>query len=119
MLGFGSQAPELKLASAKQFTAIVESPETEILNNIYYPRVLLATSGCIGAGLDCDQVHLVLRLGFPCSVIDLIQEMGRCGRGRTVQDNDTPIDFYHLVTNLSDYIYLNEHLFLLQIILKT
>ena len=41
---------------------------------------MLGTSGCIGAGLDCDDVHLVCRIGLATSVLNLIQEMGRCER---------------------------------------
>ena len=51
-------------------------------NNEYVPRILLDTSDCIGAGLDCSHVVLVLRDGLPTLMVDFIQEMGRCGRSR-------------------------------------
>ena len=70
-------------------------------------------SGCIGAGLDCSYVVLVLRDGFPTSMIDFIQEMGRCGRSRNEEiENDISIlDSFHLIISLPSLTYLLERIF--------
>jgi superfamily II DNA/RNA helicase len=43
----------------------------------FNPRFLVATSGAVNAGIDCDEVFGVYRLDFPSSLIDLCQEKGR------------------------------------------
>ena len=74
---------------------------------------MLATSGCIGAGLDCSDVVLVLRDGFLTSMIDLIQEMGCCRRSRpTNNDNIIGIhDCFHLIISLPSITYLIEGIY--------
>ena len=79
--------------------------------SIFTPRVLLGTAGCIGAGLDSNHVHLVQRVGMPTSRLNLIQEMGRCGRKLT-GEYMTIENCYHVLYNLRDFVYLNERLFL-------
>lgn len=79
----------------------------------FTPRVLLGTSGCIGTGLDCDDVHLMVRLGLPTSLLHLIQEMGRCGRKSNYEEGDaTPLNLYHVMFTLQDYVYLTERLYI-------
>ena len=80
----------------------------------FNPRFLIGTPGCIGAGLDCDQVHLVCRVGMPNSILDFIQEMGRCGRNRGPPSlsNTISSDWYSLSINLKDYVYLIERIFI-------
>jgi hypothetical protein len=46
----------------------------------FNPRFLVATSGAVNAGIDCDDVYGVYRLDFPPSRIDLCQEKGHVGR---------------------------------------
>ena len=77
----------------------------------FTPRVLLGTAGCIGAGLDSNDVHLVQRVGMPTSRLNLIQEMGRCGRSITGEYKDIT-NCYHVIYNLKDFVYLNERLYL-------
>ena len=48
--------------------------------NIFAPIVLTYTSGCAGSGFDCSDTALVSRLGVPTRIINITQEMGRCGR---------------------------------------
>ena len=105
----GKIEPELKLAYSQAFTKVV-SENHEIDDNVFFPRILLATAGCIGAGLDCKNVYSVVRIGFPSSIIDLIQEMGRCGRCRQ-NDGSNPTDAFVLILNLIDYVYMNERIF--------
>ena len=106
----GDMESELKLASVKRFTTEVSNPRDIIDKNEYYPRVLIATASCIGAGLDSSSVYSVIRIGFPTSIIDMIQEMGRCGRTRT-NDGTCPSDDFYLFLSLNDFIYLNERLY--------
>ena len=70
---------------------------------MFSPRILFATVGCIGAGLDCESAHLVLRLSFPSSMLDLVQEMGRCGRGRN-DDNPATSDTFVILINVFDFL---------------
>lgn len=79
----------------------------------WYSRILLGTTGCIGAGLDCDDIRLVIRNGLPTSLINFIQEMGRCGRNRScIEQNNTPSDHCVIVFNLGDFTFLEERLFI-------
>ena len=73
----GSMEPEVKFSTAKSFTLSLHRTSTDTV----FPRILVATEGCIGAGLDSDSVHLIVHIGFPLSIMDLMQEMVRCGRG--------------------------------------
>ena len=82
MMIVGNLESEWKYVCTKKFTEEVENAESIVKDGIeYYPRLLAATAGCIGAGLDSPEVRLVLREGVPPSVLDFIQEMGWCGRG--------------------------------------
>ena len=71
---------------------------------------MIGTSGCIGAGIDCDDISLVARLGMPTSLMHLIQEMGRCGRN-TSGEYQNILNCYHIIFTLKDFVYLNERLF--------
>ena len=69
------------------------------------PVILDATSASANAGIDCCDIHGVIRDGFPPSVEDLIQEHGRAGRtGRTINGQSVEpsptTDFYHLNVSL-------------------
>ena len=106
----GDMESEVKLVSSTTFTSVIENPREKIDKNEFYPRVLIATSSCIGAGLDSSFVYSVVRIGFPTSILDLIQEMGRCGRSR-LNDGANPSDDFYLFLSLTDFIYLNERLY--------
>ena len=61
ILIIGDQDPKVKFASAQQFTSDETNNAQNIIdNNGYIPRVLLATSSCIGAGLDSSNVYSVI-----------------------------------------------------------
>ena len=78
---------------------------------------MLGTSGCIGAGLDCDDLHLVCRIGLPTSVLNFIQEMGRCGRqgNNDSTANDGVVDTMSIIFILNDFVYLKERLFVIDL----
>ena len=48
----GDMKKEVKFISAERFTKIITNPQELIDSNKFYPRILLATAGSIGAGLD-------------------------------------------------------------------
>ena len=106
----GDMESEVKLQSATTFTHDSNETSDLIKNNKFYPRVLIATSSCIGAGLDSSSVFSVIRIGFPTSILDMIQEMGRCGRNRS-NDGTDPTDEFYLFLSLQDFVYLNERLY--------
>ena len=83
---YGDLKPEVKFVSAERFTKVIVNPEELVNNNKFYPRILLATAGSIGAGLDSPDVYTVCRAVFPTSILKMAQKMGRRGRGRS---NDT------------------------------
>lgn len=107
----GDLQPEVKFVSAQQFTRHIEDPQTILDRNEYYPRILLATAGCIGAGLDSSDVFSVIRVGFPSGILDMVQELGRCGRGRITASGDHT-DNFSLLLSLDDFVYLNQRLYL-------
>ena len=74
----GAQEDELKEGLISSYTA--SGIEVNCLDKSMMVRALVATSGCIGAGLDISSVYLMTRIGFPPSILDLIQEIGRWGR---------------------------------------
>ena len=79
MLLYGDQESELKEVNINTLAHKIGSKH-ELKDNVYYQRILVETSACIGAGLDCDNIYVVYRVCFPTSMHDLMQEMGRCGR---------------------------------------
>ena len=76
---YGEMHQEVKSEVITAFTNINDVEKCKESNSMY-PRILIATSGSIGPGLDSSKVTLVYRIGCPSSVFDFIQEMGRCGR---------------------------------------
>jgi len=74
----GGLQPEVKFVSAEKFTKITNDPQLLVDKNEFYTRILIATAGCIGAGVDSPDIYSISRIGFPSSIIDLVQEMGRC-----------------------------------------
>lgn len=87
-----------KFVLACEFTKKHDNVQSLLDKNIYYPRILCATNGCIGAGLDSDDVVLVIQDGFPSCLLDLIQEMSQIGRGK-YNDDSSPTDTFVLIMN--------------------
>ena len=106
----GNQETELKYSYTTAFTNTVFPNEEAYLKTKLSPRFLIGTPGCIGAGLDCDYVQLVTRIGIPSGIIDFIQEMGRCGRQPAHRDE---FNSFTLVFTLNDYVYLMERMFVI------
>lgn len=98
----GELFPEQKFFYTRLFTETKTRTDDEE-NDPYNPRILIATAGAAGAGLDCSDVRMVLRDGMPQSILDFIQELGRAGRG----DDASPVtDKFMLMLSLHDYLYL-------------
>ena len=106
----GEMDSEWKFVSSQSFTTSNNGNE-HINNNKFYPRFLIATSACIGAGLDSNNVKLVVRDGFPCSLMDFIQEMGRCGRGVDLSTGQQQLGTFDLIISIDSFIYLVERIF--------
>ena len=64
----GNQHPEVELVSVVRFKDTVYNLERIINENKFYPRILLATAGSIGAGLYSPDIYAVCRVGFATSV---------------------------------------------------
>eukprot|EP00559_Dactyliosolen_fragilissimus_P004937 CAMPEP_0184871964 /NCGR_PEP_ID=MMETSP0580-20130426/41018_1 /TAXON_ID=1118495 /ORGANISM="Dactyliosolen fragilissimus" /LENGTH=304 /DNA_ID=CAMNT_0027374695 /DNA_START=584 /DNA_END=1498 /DNA_ORIENTATION=+ len=105
----GNIEPELKLSYTDKFTSTSEDSVFDF-DNTFTPRILLATASCIGASLDSDEVYGVIRIGFPESTLNFIQEMGRCGRNRD-SNQDEPTDTFVLIISLNDYVYMIERIY--------
>lgn len=97
----------VKFLSATKFTAEEDDPYLLIDNNLYLPRILIATASCIGNGLDLDIVYKVVHIGFPQSIVDAVKEMGRCRRKKDDQTNHTP-DLYTLMVNIHNVFILTK-----------
>ena len=104
----GNHSPELKQGLTTIFTNTLFHSKDDYSDTELSPRFLLGTPGCIGAGLDCESVSLVSRVGLPTSITHLIQEMGRCGRNLNRTDVQNT---FGIVFQLSDYVYLIERLY--------
>ena len=78
----GDMKAEVKFVSAQMFTKNTENAKDLVNTNSFYPRILMATAGSIGTGHDSGDVYCVVKIGFSTSILEMVQEMGRCGRGR-------------------------------------
>ena len=110
----GELPSEWKFISSELFTKECSNLKEKIKNNEFVPRIILATSGCIGAGLDCSDVVVVMRDGFPTSMVDLIQEMGHCSRSRKeIRQSLTSLsDSFHLILSMSSLTFLIKCIFI-------
>ena len=106
----GDMESEVKLKSATMFTTTHHNACKLVDNCKFYPQVLVATSRCIGAGLDSSAFYSVICIGFSTSILDMIQEMGRCGRN-CINNGSNPSDGFYLFISLQDFVYHNERLY--------
>ena len=107
----GDMKPEVKFVFDEMFTRNAENSEDKINSNQFYPRILIATVGSIGSGLNSDMVNSVVRVGFPKNLLYMVQEMGRCGR-ELANDDGIVTDNFHLLLSFHDFLYLNQRLYL-------
>ena len=78
----GDMKEEVKFVSDQMFTKTVDYAEELVNINLFYPRILMATDGSIDVGLDSVDVYSVVRVEFSTSILEVVQEMGQCSRGR-------------------------------------
>lgn len=71
-------------------------------------RALVAISGVACSGIDICDVTCILRHGFPPSVVEWYQELGRCGRHPVINDVD---DEYILMIGLDHLNFLLHRIF--------
>ena len=107
MLIYGDMYANVKCMLAVKFTSKVETPNEVISKNEYYPRILIVTASCIGNGLDSNEIYNIVHIGFPASLVDDVQEMGRCGQNRHYLIPDETQYTFTVLVNLHDFIYLN------------
>ena len=108
VLVYGDMHQEVKAEIIVAFTSN-QSVQPDMAAKVIYPRILIATSGSVGAGLDSHDINLVYRIGCPSSVFEFIQEMGRCGRTiiRGITGNINKCSIY---LSLEDCIYMYERI---------
>ena len=114
MLIYNNIYSDIKFMSAVTFTTCKDNPQQRLTNNDYFPHILIATASCIGNGLDSDNVYQVIHVGFLLSIVDTVQEMGRCGRNRSNNSDADSIsheDKYTLLINLNNFVYMNKRLY--------
>lgn len=108
VLVHGAIHQEVKAEIIRAFASTL-SVEEEMKSKVIYPRILIATSGSVGAGLDCNEINLVYQIGCPDSVFEFVWEMGRRGR---VIDDEVAVNSnkYSIYRSLEDFIYMYEHI---------
>lgn len=117
----GEQESELKFHYSTGFTQskFDHSKTLKEYESIFYPRFLFGTPGCVGAGIDSDEVCIVFREGPPTSILNLCQELGRCGRGNASSaDRDDNVgdtassNLFFVTFNMDHFIYLFERIYI-------
>jgi hypothetical protein len=81
----------------------------------FSPRVLVATSGAANAGLDSPQVRTIIRDGFPPTIQDLVQELGRAARYPLASAEDNQ---YQMVVSLMGFYTLLFRIFVVPILAR-
>jgi superfamily II DNA helicase RecQ len=100
----GDLFKEQKFHNIKKFLhrGKIENPKDP--SNRFDPRILIATSGAANAGIDSPSVYVVLHDGFPTSIEDLLQELGRAARRPALLTIAT--DRYRIDISLKSYVSL-------------
>lgn len=106
----GNLKPEFKFATIEDFTKQIDNQQELVNANKFFPRILVATAGSVGGGLDYSDVFVVGRSGFSTSIFEMAQELGRCERGRS-NDTGTITDNFHLMISLEEFVYLNTRIY--------
>ena len=107
---YGDLKLEIKFVNVERFTQVIANLDELTNSNKFYSRILLATAGSIGAGLDFPVLYLACWAGFPTRIFKMVQEIGRRGRGRTKHTGIVTDNFY-LMLSCENFIHLNTRLF--------
>ena len=97
---------ELKLSCVDSFTSKINK-ETCDFKNTFTSRIIIDTASYIGDGLDSKEVYEVITIGFLESMLNLIQEMGRCGCDRS-KELGVVTDVFVVIININDCIHMLE-----------
>ena len=68
----GNLETEWKCTSNEKITEHDDNPVVKIQNNAFCPKILIATPGCIGVGLDCYDARVDIHDGFKTSLLDFV-----------------------------------------------
>lgn len=90
---------------------MVDDPTKLINQNKFYSRILIAAASSIGTKLESTDVHSVVMVGFSTSILEMVQEMGRCARYRTNSAGNVT-DAFNLLLTCNDIVYANQRLYL-------
>ena len=101
----GGMASEIKFEVTSCFTSDHDVEEL-LREDIFYPRVLFGVDRCMNAGIDTKHCHLVVRVGYPKSLANALQELSRAGRSRV--DTGELVDFYSMCCDFGNFVYLCE-----------
>ena len=74
--------------------------------NSFYPRNFIATSSCVSAELCCSKCSVLIRDGFPTSLLDFSQEIECCGRSVDCSKNDKIPGLAQFILSMSSFVCL-------------
>ena len=63
MMIHGNMYADINFLSAVKFTTSEMNPEDNMKNNVFLPRIFIATASCIGNGLDSKDACHVIHVG--------------------------------------------------------
>ena len=69
----------------------------------FYQRILFGTPGYLGVDIDSKYILCVFCIGLSTSILDFIQELGRCGR----HEDSNKKDLFFFTFTLIEYVYLH------------
>ena len=74
------------------------------------PIALFATAGTTSSGIDCSDVNHVIFHGFPATIEDFLQCMGRCGRSSHASPSNSS---FTVVVSLNSLVALMTRIFVI------
>ena len=99
---------ELKIARTLELTSKHIEPSGDNDEDYLKDRTLIGESRRIGAGLDCLDIHLFLRIGNAWSIVSLIQNMWRWSHNLRAVHNDADVrnNCFDIVFSIKDCMHL-------------
>ena len=109
MIIFGDAYAGANFLSATKFTTKEDGPQFRIDNNVYFPRICIATASWIGNDLYPGSIFKVVHIFSSSSVIDTVQDMGGCDRNRINEWNSTNTpELYTCLVHFQIFILMND-----------
>jgi hypothetical protein len=104
-----------QIFSGPDLTETIQNEDGSESQLHFNPRVLVATAGAANAGLDSPDVRIIARDGFPPTIQDMTQELGRAAR----YHDASPLDnSYTLVISLPAFFSLLFRIFVVPILAR-